>query len=169
MCVNLMDEAARRGLRVDTGALARRLGVPVVGVTARRRASLEPLLRVVTKAADAPPTPVLPRYSPPVEKALSILLRRRSGLPERCVCPASGAAASGGRYASAGGAARAYRPRPFAGRSAYARMPGRRGRACRWGRGTRMCGGCDGRLSCAYRGGYRGGGGRHALRRPVRA
>ncbi|NCB04754.1 MAG: ferrous iron transport protein B [Clostridia bacterium] len=74
VCVNLMDEAARRGLRVDEEALSRRLGVPVVGVTARRRASLEPLLRAVAQAADALPAPVLPRYSPPVEKALSVLL-----------------------------------------------------------------------------------------------
>lgn len=37
VCVNLMDEAARKRIRIDLPKLERRLGVPVVGCVARRR------------------------------------------------------------------------------------------------------------------------------------
>lgn len=37
VCVNLMDEAARKRIRIDLPELERRLGVPVVGCVARRR------------------------------------------------------------------------------------------------------------------------------------
>ena len=36
VCVNLLDEAERRGIRVDLEALSARLGVPVVGASAGR-------------------------------------------------------------------------------------------------------------------------------------
>ena len=35
VCVNLMDEARRKGIELDLPLLSQRLGVPVVGVTAR--------------------------------------------------------------------------------------------------------------------------------------
>ncbi len=44
VCVNLLDEAARKGITVDLAALEERLGVPVVGVVARRKRSLASLL-----------------------------------------------------------------------------------------------------------------------------
>ena len=37
LCVNLVDEAARKGITVDTQALSALLGVPVVGLSARQR------------------------------------------------------------------------------------------------------------------------------------
>lgn len=40
VCVNMMDEASRRGIRVDLAQLERLLGVPVVGASARRRHGL---------------------------------------------------------------------------------------------------------------------------------
>ena len=36
VCVNLLDEAAKKGIEVDLPALAERLGVPVVGTAAGR-------------------------------------------------------------------------------------------------------------------------------------
>ena len=57
VCVNLMDEARRFGIEVDTEALSRRLGVPVVGVSAGRREGLEELKEAVaalTRGAGAP-------------------------------------------------------------------------------------------------------------------
>ena len=54
VCVNLMDEAARRGLTVDLALLERRLRVPVVGVSARRKKTLAPLRSVL---ADLPAAP----------------------------------------------------------------------------------------------------------------
>ena len=47
VAVNLLDEAEKRGIRVDLEALSRRLGVPVVGMAARRGRGLEDLRRAV--------------------------------------------------------------------------------------------------------------------------
>ena len=44
VCVNLMDEAARRGINVDAAALEEALGVPVVLTAAGRKKGLEELL-----------------------------------------------------------------------------------------------------------------------------
>lgn len=44
VCVNLMDEAGRKNIRIDLPLLSERLGVPVVGTTARRKKSLKQLL-----------------------------------------------------------------------------------------------------------------------------
>ena len=53
VCVNLMDEARRRGLRVDLELLSRRLGVPVIGCSARDGEGLRALTRAAIRAADA--------------------------------------------------------------------------------------------------------------------
>jgi ferrous iron transport protein B len=45
VCVNLMDEARRKGIEVDLRALARDLGVPVVGTSARTGEGLGALLQ----------------------------------------------------------------------------------------------------------------------------
>ncbi len=50
LCVNLMDEARRRGIHIDLDALSERLGIPTIGVTASRKKTLFPLLEVL--AAD---------------------------------------------------------------------------------------------------------------------
>lgn len=47
LCVNLMDEARRKGLEVDTRALARDLGVPAVPTVARTRQGLHELVRTI--------------------------------------------------------------------------------------------------------------------------
>jgi ferrous iron transport protein B len=44
LCVNLMDEAARKGIEVDVRALARELGVPAVPTVARTKAGLGELV-----------------------------------------------------------------------------------------------------------------------------
>lgn len=43
VCVNLLDEARAMGLQVEVEELSRLLGVPVVGVCAKEKGSLEPL------------------------------------------------------------------------------------------------------------------------------
>ncbi len=43
VCVNLLDEAARKGITLDLGALSRALGVPVTGAAAGRGEGLEDL------------------------------------------------------------------------------------------------------------------------------
>ncbi len=44
VCVNLMDEAKRKGIKIDLSALSRELNVPVVGTTARKKKTLDKLL-----------------------------------------------------------------------------------------------------------------------------
>ncbi|MDX1389039.1 MAG: ferrous iron transport protein B, partial [Acidobacteriota bacterium] len=51
VCLNLMDEAKRRGLTVDPRRLARDLGVPVVATAARYGEGLEELNRAISEVA----------------------------------------------------------------------------------------------------------------------
>ena len=82
VCVNLLDEAGRKGVRVDLDALSERLGVPVVGTSAGRGKGLDELLNRVEEVLDCrePPKPLMVRYPPAVEFAaatLTPLLGRR--------------------------------------------------------------------------------------------
>ena len=45
VCVNLMDEAARRGIRIDREALEQALGIPVILMAAGRKDGLDILLQ----------------------------------------------------------------------------------------------------------------------------
>ena len=75
LCVNLMDEAEKKGIRLDLPLLSRRLGLPVVGVSARRRGSRETLLRAIDAWMDAPVRPAAPTPCPePLESAIGRLL-----------------------------------------------------------------------------------------------
>jgi ferrous iron transport protein B len=51
ICLNLMDEARRHGIEVDTGELSRQLGVPVVPAAARFGQGIADLLRTVDDVA----------------------------------------------------------------------------------------------------------------------
>jgi len=51
LCVNLLDEAERHGIQVDTRQLARDLGIPVVGTAARRGQGLPELLQAIEDVA----------------------------------------------------------------------------------------------------------------------
>ena len=51
VCLNLMDEARRKGLEIDERRLARDLGVPVVPTSARYGEGLEELNRVIAEIA----------------------------------------------------------------------------------------------------------------------
>ena len=51
ICLNLMDEASRHGLKVDERRLARDLGVPVVPTAARYRQGLDQLLAAISDVA----------------------------------------------------------------------------------------------------------------------
>lgn len=75
VCVNLMDEAEKRGIRVSLRALSRNLGVPAVGVSARNRQTLYALADALDDLTDGqktgPAAPVI--YPAPLEAALKIL------------------------------------------------------------------------------------------------
>ncbi len=51
VCLNLMDEAERLGIRVDARSLARDLGIPVVPISARYRQGLPALLEAIEEVA----------------------------------------------------------------------------------------------------------------------
>ncbi len=75
VCVNLMDEAAKKGIKIDLSALSARLGVPVVGTAAGRGEGLEELMDAVAELAarPVPPIPVRVRYLAPIERAVAAL------------------------------------------------------------------------------------------------
>ena len=52
LCVNLMDEAEKRGIEIDIPLISERLGIPVVGITARKKATLKALTDAVDKLLD---------------------------------------------------------------------------------------------------------------------
>ncbi|MBN1441524.1 MAG: 50S ribosome-binding GTPase [Planctomycetes bacterium] len=52
LCLNLMDEARRRGLELDARRLARDLGVPVVPAAARQREGIPELLAAISDVAE---------------------------------------------------------------------------------------------------------------------
>lgn len=57
VCLNMMDEARRRGAAPDGSALAEALGVPVVMTSARDRSGLGALRNVAAQAARSPASP----------------------------------------------------------------------------------------------------------------
>ncbi len=59
VCVNLLDEAERMGIKVDLPALSERLGVPVVGAAGGRQEGLYDLKEAIARLveADAPAAP----------------------------------------------------------------------------------------------------------------
>ena len=77
LCVNLLDEARRKGVKVDLDRLSKRLGVPVVGTEARQKKGLDLLMRRVTQMSALPRKekrpPAVP-YPQEIERAISLLL-----------------------------------------------------------------------------------------------
>lgn len=77
VCVNLLDEARRKGVKVDLNRLSKLLGVPVVGTEARQGKGLNLLMLRVYQTSALPPkrdrAPVV-TYPAEVERAVSLLL-----------------------------------------------------------------------------------------------
>jgi len=74
-CVNLIDEARRKKLYIDTEKLSNLLGVPVVATAARSGEGLPQLLDIISKVVwgHVEPKPNLVQYDPEVEEAVSKL------------------------------------------------------------------------------------------------
>lgn len=74
VCVNLMDEAKRKGIKLDLELLSERLGVPVVGTTARRKRSLRLLMDALAQVCSAAPMePLSVSYDEAIEEAVASL------------------------------------------------------------------------------------------------
>lgn len=70
ICLNLIDEARRHGVKVDAAALARELGVPVVPTAARQGEGVQLLLRTIHEVATGAVT-CTPRRLPVDSPALA--------------------------------------------------------------------------------------------------
>ncbi|MCF6286890.1 MAG: 50S ribosome-binding GTPase [Candidatus Hydrogenedentes bacterium] len=87
VCVNLLDEARAKGILIDLDGLQQRLGVPVVGTTARSGKGLdvlkEAILGIAARRIDTEPLSV--PYEPELQQAIDELLpgieRAFPGLP----------------------------------------------------------------------------------------
>lgn len=75
VCVNLMDEARRKGISINLEELSRQLGVPVAGTNARSGKGLNTLMDEVRTAASekAVDTPPGVRYEKTIESAVGLL------------------------------------------------------------------------------------------------
>ena len=84
LCVNLLDEARRKGIGVDLEELSLLLGIPVTGAAARSGQGLDDLLSAVEqvavggveRSADYPPV----TYPAPIEAAIAKLLPAATAL-----------------------------------------------------------------------------------------
>lgn len=75
VCVNLMDEAERKNIKLDLPLLSERLGVPVVGTTARSKKSLRRLTDAIDSvcSGDVQTSPFALRYPDALEEAIALL------------------------------------------------------------------------------------------------
>ena len=75
VAVNLMDEARKKGVRVDVAALSRHLGVPVLGCCARKGKGVRELLTAARQVMDHPPMPRRAVYPRETEETAAELAR----------------------------------------------------------------------------------------------
>ena len=74
VCVNLMDEAARKNITIDLKGLSEKLGVPVAGTIARKKRSLDQLMKQLDDLVEGTQTasPYQVEYSPIIEQAIAM-------------------------------------------------------------------------------------------------
>ena len=83
LCLNLMDEARKKGVAVDTDALSRGLGVPVVTAAARSGQGLDALRTAALNMARRPVTE--DAWTPPVSDSSAAVARRAAEIADACL------------------------------------------------------------------------------------
>jgi ferrous iron transport protein B len=75
VCVNLMDEAKRKGIHIDLKKLSTCLGVPVVGTSARSNKGLDKLMDAVynVTAGEIPLNPIKIKYDELIEQSIDTI------------------------------------------------------------------------------------------------
>ncbi len=75
VCVNLLDEARHKNITINLPLLSKRLGVPVVGTTARKKKSLQSLTNALDTFdySSKPAGAYVVKYQEPLENAIAIL------------------------------------------------------------------------------------------------
>lgn len=73
LCVNLLDEAKKKKIKIDLDKLSSELGIPVIGTTARKKKTLTNLIKTLEKVCNGniKPNPKKVRYSKDIEKSIS--------------------------------------------------------------------------------------------------
>lgn len=72
LCVNLIDEAAKKGIKIDTEKLSRHLNIPVIPTTARSGEGLTDVCDAIIEAADSNnSTAKVPQYDSHTEKHIA--------------------------------------------------------------------------------------------------
>ncbi len=75
VCINLMDEASKKGIQIHPELLSKKLGVPVVTTVARRKKSLIALTEAIQQVTEKKASfNYQITYPQPVEEAISLLL-----------------------------------------------------------------------------------------------
>ena len=72
VCINLLDEAKKKGIHIDFKELEKRLGVPVVGTIARKKKTLNKLVEKINKVCigELKPMPKIVKYSQVIEECV---------------------------------------------------------------------------------------------------
>lgn len=74
VCVNLLDEAKKKKIQVNLSALEKKLGVPVVGVTARSGKGLDKLMQRVEEVCESKRNEAIQiAYAPEIERVVDFL------------------------------------------------------------------------------------------------
>ena len=75
VCVNLMDEAKKKNIRIDLKMLLKRLGVPIVSTVARKINSLQKLMNTLDNVVDGKlsASPLKVTYSEDIEEAVAMI------------------------------------------------------------------------------------------------
>ena len=71
VCINLIDEAKKKGIRINTALLEKELGVPVVGMTARSGEGIEELLNKLSQNNNNKTLKI--RYNDDIEGAIEYI------------------------------------------------------------------------------------------------
>lgn len=75
LCVNLLDEAKKKKIKIDLELLSKELGIPVVGTTARNKKTLDKLMNSIIKVCNNEliPHPKKIKYSSIIEESINKL------------------------------------------------------------------------------------------------
>ncbi|MFC5774816.1 FeoB small GTPase domain-containing protein [Ectobacillus antri] len=75
VCINLIDEAKKKGITIDENKLARKLGVPVVKISARNKLGISKLQAAIeaVAAGEITTAPYQVRYNAEIESMVSVL------------------------------------------------------------------------------------------------
>lgn len=75
VCVNLLDEAEKKGIYIDLKLLSRYLGVPVIGTNARNESTLDNLMETISNVCTKKiiPKPRMVQYLPCIEDSIQLI------------------------------------------------------------------------------------------------